>query len=506
MQRIFGPPGTGKTTRLLDMVDKAIMDGINPHAIAFLAFTRKAATEAKERAAERFKLEVNHDLYYFRTLHSLSFRLLNLKKEDLIQAEHYKELADKIGFTLNATQSPLSDDEDAPATCEHPILSLLNLSRLKKTPLQAEYNASHIGFTWQEVDYVASCYNEFKTNNGICDYTDMLELFVQDADRLCPNFDIVFLDEAQDLSPLQWDVADALNRKSKKMYIAGDDDQAIYRFAGADVNHFINLPCSSEVLEQSYRIPGKVHNLAQKIVSRIGNRYPKIYKPRQEAGEILHYQDTTDLFSRVNMSSGSWLIMAQANYMLSPLAQELRNAGYLFERNGKRSISTKLAIAVNSWERLRKGKKIEKASARIMYAYMTGSGHRVARGKKKIKGEDTELVSFETLTEEHGLLATMDMVWHTALDQINDTDRVYITSLLRRGEKFNATPRIRLSTIHGTKGGEADNVVLFTDLTSAALATYGDDLHRVFYVAVTRTKENLHIVEPEDYLRAYDLP
>ena len=74
MFRIFGPPGTGKTTTLLDFVDRALEQGAAPQEIGFLAFTRKAAREAKERAAKRVDLNPDHDLPFFRTLHSLAFR------------------------------------------------------------------------------------------------------------------------------------------------------------------------------------------------------------------------------------------------------------------------------------------------------------------------------------------------------------------------------------------------------------------------------------------------
>jgi superfamily I DNA/RNA helicase len=94
------------------------------------------------------------------------------------------------------------------------------------------------------------------------------------------------------------------------------------------------------------------------------------------------------------------------------------------------------------------------------------------------------------------------------MDKIPETDRAYVTALLRRGEKFNASPRITVSTIHGSKGGEADNVVLLTDLSPAAeneMHINPDDMHRVFYVGVTRARQNLYIVDPEDIGRSYNL-
>ena len=501
MYRIFGPPGTGKTTKMLDMVDRALSDGIPSSQISFFAFTRKAASEAKERAARRFSLNPQEDLPYFRTLHSFAYRSLGLSERNLMRAENFKDLSKKIGLELTVSRGGDFEDGET-TTTDHPILNLINLARLKKTDLRREYNKSGMhNVPWMEVDYVDRCYSEYKRIHSLIDYTDMLALFVKDADRICPRFKISFLDEAQDLSLLQWDIANAIDKRSERMYCAGDDDQAIFRWNGADVDHFISLPGGSEVLEQSYRIPASVHTLAESIVRRIKRRFPKTYKPRKETGSVSRINEIREL----NMDTGSWLIMAQANYMLTPLANELKNLGYLFERNGQRSISERLSAGVNGWEALRKGRAIEKKIADKMYSLMSGNNKHIARGMKKIKGNSDDTFTLEELKEHHGLLVDKDLVWYEALDLIPDQDIVYVKALLRKGEKFNAQARIKLSTIHGTKGGEADNVVLFTDLTAAALQTQSDDLHRVFYVGVTRTRERLFIVDPEDYQRAYQL-
>ena len=109
MFRIFGPPGTGKTTTLLNMLDKALDSGVAPNSIAFLAFTRKAASEAKERASARFHLDPDKDLFYFRTLHSLALSASGIRTEQVMGREHYKELSDIISIPLISDTS-LNDD------------------------------------------------------------------------------------------------------------------------------------------------------------------------------------------------------------------------------------------------------------------------------------------------------------------------------------------------------------------------------------------------------------
>ena len=219
--------------------------------------------------------------------------------------------------------------------------------------------------------------------------------------------------------------------------------------------------------------------------------------------------------NELDMSKGTWLILAQAGYMLAPVATELKTDGYLFDYRGSRSISERLSEAVNGWEQLRKGRQVTGAVARTIYSYMT-SKERILRGHKKLTTlGDEDLVTLDQLIADHGLMPHKDLltpiqdcIWHEAMDNIPSTERAYITALLRRGEKFNAEPRIKVSTIHGSKGGEADNVVLFTDLSTASEEEFRknpDDTHRVFYVGVTRAKENLYLVEPQDLAKSYDL-
>ena len=505
MQRIFGPPGTGKTTTLLNLVDRALSDGTPPGKIAFFAFTRKAASEAKERACERFGLDPRNDLPYFRTIHSLAFYLTGLKSEQLMTAGHYREVEQKIGINLvtgETSQYEVEEDLSNSLRKESDLLRLITLSRLKKTLLRTEYNFSELEHEWVEVDYAARSLAQYKKAHGLYDYTDMLELFAKSAHQTCPQFELAMLDEAQDLSPLQWDIAHEIEKKSERMYCAGDDDQAIYKWSGADVEHFINLPGGSEVLEQSYRVPRKVHEVAERICGRIKRRFPKRYLPRREEGKLERITD----FEELDLNHGTWLFLSQAQYFLNSIKTHCKSQGYFYESQSGHSLRLKIREALEGWKLLQQGKMITYDTAKTLYSYMSGNGGRIQRGFKKILGEEDDTFTFDELRDNNGLLATLDMSWQQALDKVPDVDVAYINALLRRGEDLTAPPRIKLSTIHGAKGGEAENAVLSTDLTAAAeqsMEKDPDSMHRVFYVAVTRTKQNLYLVEPENFYRSY---
>ena len=110
----------------------------------------------------------------------------------------------------------------------------------------------------------------------------------------------------------------------------------------------------------------------------------------------------------------------------------------------------------------------------------------------------------DQLTKDFGLKTKK--VWYEALDDAGSRRIEYLRKMRKNGEQLNKKPRIELSTIHAAKGGESQNVVLLTDLTKTTMETYErnpDDENRLFYVGATRTKENLHIIEPKQYNKAF---
>ena len=198
----------------------------------------------------------------------------------------------------------------------------------------------------------------------------------------------------------------------------------------------------------------------------------------------------------LDFSDGEWLVLARNGYILNRVEKFLQQIGFIYARNNVLSVKQELLDAIGNWELLRKNRKVSASKIRDIYFFMS-VGKGVARGHKKLPGVgEDELLSIEDLKEKHGLLT--DRIWHEALDRVGATQREYLIACLRRGERVS-NPRIRLSTIHAAKGGEADNVVVFTDIsvkTWNELYSRPDGENRAFYVAVTRTRKNLHIVQP----------
>jgi len=478
------------------VVQEELAFGTWPASIGYFSFTRKASTEARGRATQKFPhLNPNTDFPWFRTLHSLAYRCLGVTGADMMTPEHFQEFAKLAGLDV---MIGTENDEEFVVRADNPILNEINIARVRGEDLREHYNRSSLKIEWHYFEYIERAYRHYKDAHNLLDFTDLLERVADEPHRL-PALEVVIVDEAQDLSRLQWRVVRELADRAQRVFIGGDDDQAIFNFAGADVESFLGFPGNIKILDQSYRVPAKIHEMADRVVHRIRHRQPKVWRAREEEGEI-HVHSS---FRQVDVTSGDWLILAAANFMLTETYEWLKSLGLLFERHGQRSIPESVLSAVLGWERLRKGGEVTFPVLKSIYAHLDPAF--VARGHKTLKtAAPDDLYSMDRLKDKHGLKT--DIIWHEALTKISEDRRRYIMALLRRGTRLMGHVPIKVSTIHGAKGGEADNVLLLTDLTTKfTRETSADDLNRLFYVGLTRAKKHLHLVLPKDIQRGFRL-
>ena len=155
MFRYFGPPGTGKTTTLLNQVDKLLSEGMSPNDIGYFAFTRKAAHEARDRAVARFNLNPEKDLLYFRTLHSLAFQVLGMSGSEILGDKGVKSFSEEAGIDLTINGSEhISDDGFMLMKSNNPVMRAFDLARnTLKGPAYA-YNATELPIPSYEFEHL----------------------------------------------------------------------------------------------------------------------------------------------------------------------------------------------------------------------------------------------------------------------------------------------------------------------------------------------------------------
>lgn len=263
----------------------------------------------------------------------------------------------------NNTASALADGL-LPASVKegNKYLELIGRATLRMVSLEEQYNdTENYNLSWPMLKKVDEIYSLYKSENGKYDYTDMIQQFVDQGSA--PSLEVLIVDEAQDLTPLQWEQVKLLRTSAERIWYAGDDDQAVHRWMGVRVEQFMEICDDVEILEQSYRVPNSVHALANRIVKRIDTRHEKNWLPTKHEGTINYYSNWYD----VNIDEGSWTIMARTNKVISTIAHELRESGYLFERYGIPSLNPDLMRGIETWDTLVEGQSVSVSLIRAMY-------------------------------------------------------------------------------------------------------------------------------------------
>lgn len=472
---ILGGPGAGKTTRLLEIMEEQFRLGLDPTEVAFVSFTRKAVREARERAADKFGFN-KEDMQYFRTIHSMGFMEMGMRRERVFNKEHLRKVADMTGMKVSdrSELTPFQTHDGDKA------LFIENYARSTGKPYEEVWKYFGETISWQKFKLFASTIEKYKATFGLSDFTDMLEQYLKLGDPLPVR--VAIIDESQDLNHLQWEVITKSFSNCERLYIAGDDDQAIYKWSGADVKRFLNLSVSdTEVLPKSYRLGADVFNYAGNVISSIRSRYPKRWDHADHASSVR----LTRSFDGLDFSKGTWLLLARNKYLLEDYKDPLYKQGVPFTFLGTNSINPDDITAIRGYERLRKGEAVSGAIFKLV-------AERVGRPIPYINDKD--------LLDIRPLRLREPKIWHDQFTSMSLRRRMYYLSALRSGQKLNENPQVAIDTVHGVKGGQADNVVILTDISAKTWENYRfdrDDETRVFYVGITRCKHNLFVVLPK---------
>ena len=466
---------THNTRRLIEEVSKEL-EVRRPEELAFVTFTRKGADEGLKRVCSKLMLEPE-DLPYFRTLHSLTFHAMNYKANQMFGRIDQRKFNKKYGYNVNRCE--VGTGKVAP-TKDSMYLDFYDMERsgalTSKQMVEADIE---LGYYHQLVRN----YEEYKAQQCLVDFFDCLIKYVQEGDSLPVK--VVMIDEAQDITALQWRVIDKAFAKAEKIIIAGDENQSIYSYSGARPDFLIDLAKRFPVehLSVSYRIPQSVYRLAKGITNFIGDKTDKPFNPRLEnpEGNIIQLADIERLKNFIDSDNfhdskteTEWYILARNNCFLSTPKRILEDALIPYWTADGFFMGGEIMKRLKDYE-----------------------GFRLEGYKDQAKKEQFQrkfgIVDFrEPFTETN--LFTEERKW------------VYASYIEKYGlhkleEMCKWNPQVLVSTIHHVKGGEAKNVAVMLDATRKTKGNVFNDIDeelRILYVAVTRARENLYLIDSQN--------
>lgn len=539
---VIGPPGAGKTAYLAGgrNLDGTWREGQVARAVAEYGYDRVLVTSLTKAAVHEI---VGRDLPIPRnhagTLHSLAYHALGgatmFTKRS--QAEAWNAEARSRGqrdweIALRDVDGSTGDDLDDYVTPGW--MARANFYRSRMLPLHAWDAFTRPAFL---------AFTAWKQDNYILDFTDLLERAIEQCTPAPAGALAMFVDEAQDMTPLMITLIRQWAAEMSTLTLVGDPDQCLYEWVGADpaIMHSVD-PAYVRVLPRSYRLSRQVHAAALDWVGRTPGRVPVVFAPTDEEGEA-SYDESLDL-RRPGMllddiladtEHGTVMVLASSAYMLRGLIAELRAEGVPFHnpwriRNGawnpmahRNGVSTAQRLmaycAQNSRVLQSVGRPWNATDVRTWVPMVKADGVFVRGGKKQLETmneyADTPQVfsMLEACLEPDAVAGVFsgDPAWlyaHATADYKERMEYPMQVLTLSGGQALQQDPRIIIGTIHSVKGAEADTVYLAPDISSSALDEWegGNEaaIRRTFYVGMSRARSKLVLMGSDKPLLAVD--
>ena len=529
--QIDGAPGAGKTYTLRQRLEEEAADGLQIADFYWLNFTNSGREDVEPEIADVYAGDDTpvEPQKRAKTFHGLALSLAI--RDGMVDPEVFDTQILQQGGSTGGSYDPYAHfckqqgiTYDPHAADPKKLLSGVKqeshignllfaindyLTSTCKPPSKWQSAPVDIPLAGNTVTKLLEKWDSYKRDPPVYDFRlfehgDYVEA-VADA-ALTPAVDVLFIDEFQDLAPLEyrlfklWRDAGDIDR----IYIAGDSNQSIYSFRGATPYYFEETATDDRVLlRDSRRCPESIASVARAVLSTHADTDPRGFGGFEDGGTTRwhSFSSKSDLRAAAISATDTYdatpsaMMLTRTNRQLGELTSDLRDVGVPFEILGKRrgiwrDDMADLLEVLNGIQT--DSTYYQKDAVKTLLSTLPGDAPRLPGGIGGII--DAEAVNEDIFGRYDSPLEVIERLQLPAWKREVLANAVDAPASMNPGE-------IAVGTVHTAKGLEAPAVYLFTASSESMLTRYdkSDDLaaeeHRVYYVGATRASEELHLVD-----------
>ena len=537
---LIGVPGSGKTTAGVELIKMLLKEGFKLNEITFTTFSRSGIKSIKDKLKKE-GIDLS-EAQYFKTLNSLTWGLVGLHKENELTIKDQQNFFSSIKVPFNPSDKIDKNDYlignfyinffEQTQKKHLKMITELTQKEFKEELKDYCFENKQYNIRESELLYIHGKFIKWKQQNNKYTYSDSLIITYKDKIELPTK--ILFVDEAQDLNKLQIEIIKMWYNQLKKrennyIVIAGDDDQAIHIWNGADPKFLINLSKIHKnlLLEKTYRLPEKISTLANLISFEISERVNKSIKTDKKGGKINYLRIfRAENLNKIMKQDKKTFLLFRANYQKNAFAKLIMKYTYIpFSFLGSKSKSKftkKMCDISNALNKLENNEKINFNELFYLLSIIPSKGI-LKRGVKSIKIENlpssinkSQIIElyflqkyknyFKNNSFKEFIIRVMDYPkkskardYNKEIRQLRENQAVKEWILKNKRiikyeiKNGSIEHKLILGTYHSSKGLEAENVIIALNTPSKVLEI-NDEEKRVLYTAITRAKENLYLI------------
>ncbi|WP_420422192.1 ATP-dependent helicase [Simkania sp.] len=276
---ILAGAGSGKTRVLVHRIGHLIREkGVPPTAILGMTFMNKAAEEMRERVAGLIGKEKAKQVT-LSTFHSFCMKIL---RKDI----------ERLGFTSRFSLYDERDMKRLVTLVAEDLFGEQDLDPIVQSIMTAKGKGKRpegkMGEVYDKVHIAMRAHNAVDFDSLLSLTVELFKQFPDVLEAYQDHFRYIMIDEYQDTNPIQYELASMLAEKYKNLCVVGDDDQSIYAWRGAEIQHILEFPADSTIkLEQNYRSTSHILQAANAVIRNNLVRHDKTLKAAKESGDTI---------------------------------------------------------------------------------------------------------------------------------------------------------------------------------------------------------------------------